>query len=403
MLTPAAGKEALRGMLEIRGTPPETPSGDFVPCIPTCGAGQGTVAERFSAPGVGALPRGAWKAKAFRYILVAAVLFLLGVACDEGEGTRPAESGDQPAATLPAYFRPRWMEFAPMPTPRSEVGVAILDHVIYVVGGLSPAGDVGTVVEAYQVLGDTWEKRAPLPVSVNHAGVAAVFTPAGPRLYVIGGFHNGFTTAIGNVFEYDPTTDTWTEKTPMPTPRGALGVAGLDRKIYAIGGADSSGSVAATEAYDPITDTWQALAPMPTPRDHLAVAIPTIGNNKIYAIGGRSALNFNRNLDANEEYDPVTDTWTPRARLPTPRSGIAAAGIAGHIFVFGGEAGAGTFAENEAYNPAADAWSVAPPMPTARHGLGAAPFGGTAIFVIAGGTEPGLSASAKNEAFIGGP
>ena len=66
------------------------------------------------------------------------------------------------------------------------------------------------------------------------------------------------------------------------------------------------------------------------------------------------------------------------------------------MLVFGGEATAGTFDEAEAYDPKSDRWRSHAPLPTARHGLGAASVAGR-IYVIAGGTTPGGSASSLNE------
>lgn len=119
---------------------------------------------------------------------------------------------------------------------------------------------------------------------------------------------------------------------------------------------------------------------------------------RIYAIGGRLELNFANNLDANEEYDPVSDTWRSRSPLPTARSGLAAAALDGRIHVVGGEGTAGTFEENEVYDPATDSWTAAAPLPTPRHGLGAAALAGV-IYVLAGGPTPGGSQSGANEAF----
>jgi N-acetylneuraminic acid mutarotase len=130
-------------------------------------------------------------------------------------------------------------------------------------------------------------------------------------------------------------------------------------------------------------------------RDHLAVAVL---RGRLYAIGGRREGDFGLNLNANEEYDPKTDTWRRRAPLPTTRSGIAAAVVGGRIFVFGGESTSGTFRENEAYDPAKDTWAPYAPMLTARHGLAAVAVGDR-IFVISGGPVPGGSDSDKNEVF----
>ena len=39
--------------------------------------------------------------------------------------------------------------------------------------------------------------------------------------------------------EYAPAMDNWTVKQPMPTPRGAFGIAVFQNKIYVIGGEDA--------------------------------------------------------------------------------------------------------------------------------------------------------------------
>jgi hypothetical protein len=46
------------------------------------------------------------------------------------------------------------------------------------------------------------------------------------------------------------------------------------------------------------------------------------------------------------------------------------------MFVFGGEAPAGTFNQREAYDARNNGWSTHARMPTARHGLGAAVVAG---------------------------
>jgi hypothetical protein len=70
----------------------------------------------------------------------------------------------------------------------------------------------------------------------------------------------------------------------MPTARDGLAAAIVSGKIYAIGGANSTGYLNTVEVYDPSSDSWSTAASMPTARAGLAV-IPVDG--KIYAIGDR--------------------------------------------------------------------------------------------------------------------
>src|SRR5262249_9026337 len=140
--------------------------------------------------------------------------------------------------------------------------------------------------------------------------------------------------------------------------------------IHAVGGIGWRGrNTAAHEVYDPAANRWTALAYIPTARDHLAAA------------------------------DLATDRWEQRAPMPTARSGIATAVLEGRLFVFGGEAPAGTFNQVQAYDGRSNGWSNHARMPTARHGLGAAAVAGR-IYIVSGGPTPGDSVSATNEIFV---
>ena len=61
---------------------------------------------------------------------------------------------------------------------------------------------------------------------------------------------------------YDPVTDTWSTKTPIPLSVSAYASAVVDGKIYVIGGlspvtnSTSTSRVNLNQIYDPNTDTW---------------------------------------------------------------------------------------------------------------------------------------------------
>ncbi|MDO9470805.1 MAG: kelch repeat-containing protein [Nitrosomonas sp.] len=294
-----------------------------------------------------------------------------------------------------------WALAAPAPTQRTEVAATAIEGRIYVVGGFNKPNlrnalkfAISNDVEVYDTASDSWSTTTPLPEGRHHAGIASL----NGLLYVVGGFTQSFMSiwhAIPTVYQYNPATKEWRELAPMPTARGALGVAVYQNRLYAIGGYDGKYNSGAVEIFDPQTNTWSSGASMPTPRDHLAVA--TAGS-RIYAIGGRPDLDYHHNMGTVEEYDPLTNQWRPRTNLPTPRSGITAGVINDWIYVIGGESGDGTFNTNEAYHPGTDQWRTMTPMPTARHGLGSAVADGR-LYVISGGPTPGGSFSQVNEVF----
>ncbi len=294
-----------------------------------------------------------------------------------------------------------WRTAAPAPTKRTEVAVAALNGKIYVAGGFEEPSfgnflnfAITPSLQEYDPSTDRWTVRASMPVGLHHVGIGV----SGDKLYIIGGYKSAGLTIwhpVATVYAYDPATDTWTERAPMPTPRGALSVTEHDGKLYAIGGYDRESNIAEVEVYDPSTNAWTKRSSLPTPRDHLATATLS---GKIYAIGGRLNGSYGQNLSLIEVYDPNTDRWSRAADLPTARSGITATVIGGRIYVFGGEGKDGTFSENEAYDPTHDSWDSMAPMPTARHGLGSAVLQGN-IYVISGGPTPGGSFSDLNEVF----
>lgn len=294
-----------------------------------------------------------------------------------------------------------WKSMAPAPTARTEVAAAAVGGKIYVIGGFSEPSlsniknlSITTLVEAYDPATDEWTAKAPLPEGLHHVGIGSL----GNRVYVIGGFKQSLLSVwqpVATVYVYDPERDAWTEASPMPTARGALAVSEAQGKLFAIGGFDENGNTAAVEAYDPIQNTWTARAPLPIPRDHLATA--TV-KGAIYAIGGRRERDYGRNLSVTDRYDPAIDRWTRVADLPTARSGLTAAVIDDVIYVLGGESPGGTFATNEAYVQAQDRWYTMTPMPTARHGLGSAVVD-QRLYALSGGPTPGGSFSRVNEMF----
>ncbi|MBC7334336.1 MAG: hypothetical protein H5T85_07800 [Actinobacteria bacterium] len=78
---------------------------------------------------------------------------------------------------------------------------------------------------------------------------------------------------------------------------GLAAAAPGNGKFYAVGGY-SGGYLATNEEYDPATNTWVTKVPMPTARNWLAAAAP--GNGRLYAVGGYSGTY----LATNEEYIP---------------------------------------------------------------------------------------------------
>ncbi|HVR07517.1 MAG TPA: kelch repeat-containing protein, partial [Thermoanaerobaculia bacterium] len=287
-----------------------------------------------------------------------------------------------------------WQPAKAMPTPRRLLAAAALDGKAYALGGcgsacfeppLQTSAFEETRVEVYDPSSDTWAVKNPMPTILF--GAAAV-APGNGKIYTLGG------VVSGNVVqEYEPASDSWTLRQPMPTPRYGLAAVALDGKIYAIGGNGPSNAV---EVYDPATDTWSSRAPMTTARVFLAAAV---AGGKIYAIGGSPDCCGNSQTDVVEVYDPAADRWDMAAPLPVALQVSAAAGIDGLIYTFGGFVpGSGLTGATFQYTPGLDAWTRQPDMPTPRDEAPAVVLGGDA-FVLGGAVQCHCQALPYNERF----
>jgi DNA-binding CsgD family transcriptional regulator/N-acetylneuraminic acid mutarotase len=202
-----------------------------------------------------------------------------------------------------------WRARAGKLLPVTNVGAALMGGTVYVPGGYSGEEGVVAVLEIYDPEADSWETGPPMPVRLCAYAISAVEG----RLYVFGGWNGS--AYVASTLEYDPLTETWSEKTAMASPRGFASAGVIDGKVYVVGGYDGQREFATVEEYDPAQeghgDPWRERAPMNMRRGGLGVA--TIAGS-LYAIGG----GWDRYLAFNERYDPRSDQWSV---LETPVSG----------------------------------------------------------------------------------
>jgi N-acetylneuraminic acid mutarotase len=305
-----------------------------------------------------------------------------------------------------AYGQGKWLKLAPFPQPAEEISGAAAAGRMYVFAGLAPIWKPVGMVYEYDPRTDKWTKKRPMALPSHHVAFTEfrgkiyafggfVLPESGPPGW----------TPINNAWEYDPAADTWQALAPMPSKRGSSLAAVVGDRIYVIGGATTIPgsketavyptrphmSVGTVEEYDPASNTWRERSAMPTPRNHAAIGVV---NGKIYVIGGRVGAAFiglASDISVVEEYDPATDQWSgPRARMPIARSAIGAGVDGGRIYVAGGEYQdphmMATFRAVEAYDPASNTWTEMPPMPVSRHGLAVGVIGNR-LHVISGDVQ----------------
>jgi len=332
----------------------------------------------------------------------------------------PAAFAQAPAPAAPSAANP-WFQGAPFPDASEEVLGATAGGKLYVFAGLAPGWKPKAMVYEYDPASNQWAKKRPMRLASHHVAFATLNN----KIYAFGGFTYPESgppgwNAVNNAWEYDLAADEWKELAPMPTRRGAASAGVANGKIYVTGGANSlpgvnengihparpHNVVATVEEYDPAANSWKTVRPLLLARNHHA----TVGvGDKIYVIGGRVGAAFissaSNNVDLVEMYDPASDLWTPRARMPTARSAIGAAVYNNNILVAGGEGQdqrfLAAFKAVEAYDPALNRWQVLPSMPHPRHGLAVGAVGNRLYTVSGDGQSAGSgidhSAVAFNE------
>ena len=183
------------------------------------------------------------------------------------------------------------------------------------------------------------------PISVRIPWTIRASMPA-PRFGLAVGVVNGILYAVGGsggdggvqgaVLAYDPATNSWTTKAAVPTPRFGLAVGVVNGILYAVGGYDGTHYLATVEAYNPVTNSWTTKASMPTPR--LAPSVGVV-NGLLYAMGGDDYTDVFGDYSSHgivEAYDPVTDSWTTKAPMLTPRTDFSLGVVNGILYAVGG-------------------------------------------------------------------
>ncbi len=286
-----------------------------------------------------------------------------------------------------------WEARAPLPVPRTEMAWAVgYRGRMHLVGGYAEQRVDRPYHHAYDPGADAWEALPDLPRGANHVGVVTL----DDRLYAFGGFVEQNRTPHDGAFAFDGTR--WTTLRRLPEACGAMACVALDGVIHIVGGAigsDNRRSIDWHLVYDPRTDRYARRQPMPLGRDHAGIVAVA---GRIHLIGGR-VDSFHTNSNLHHAYDPRADEWTARAPIPTARSGHGTVWYRDRIFCMGGEGTNRVYGQNEAYDPATDRWEAHAPMLTPRHGMGAVVLA-DAVYVAGGGPQMGGGVkSAINERF----
>ncbi|MEO8067202.1 MAG: hypothetical protein ABI599_05880, partial [Flavobacteriales bacterium] len=216
----------------------------------------------------------------------------------------------------------------------------------YIGTGYAAGGGATSDFWEYDPTTDSWSQKA----NVNPQGIAY-----GVGLSI---GNKGYIGSLPSWWEYDPTTNTWTQKSNFGVTQQRINAIGfsIGSKGYVGTGQEVNPNGPATSdlwEYDPLTDTWTQRADFPGGGRAAAVGF-TIGAKGYVGTGSSSFADHNDLW----EYDPVTDAWTQKADLSSSTRFDAV----GFSIGTKGYVGTGRDAELNVTNTYNDLWEYDPAL-----------------------------------------
>ena len=243
-----------------------------------------------------------------------------------------------------------------------------LNNKIYVIGGFGNSGATLKDVWQYDIATDTWLQKNDFAGAERYAAIA--FVVDGNAYVGTGGNDNGY---LDDLWRYNESSDTWTTRTGLPAgsaqhenQRRESWSFVVGNKAY-LGGGDgfvfgpnSTTNIAFYDIweYNPITNTWTQKSDMP---DFIGRDFSIAGaiNNKGY-VGLGCNVDQNINRQSFWEYDPTNDTWTSKHDFPSQFTTDANAFVLNsQLFVAGGvKFNPVTLTDQVySYDPVSDTWT----------------------------------------------
>lgn len=246
-----------------------------------------------------------------------------------------------------------WSQVASLPGSerRNAIAFSIGDYG-YVGTGISTvnSSDPGSTklsdLWEYNAVTNAWIQKSDFP-GFAAAGIyfATAFT-VGNKGYLCGG-KLGPNNYSDQLWEYDPTTDTWTQRANFPGGvRYQLSSFAIDDKGYVGLGTDQDLYRRDIWQYKPASDQWIERAELPGSERSTAATF-TIGHRGFVCMGTNGGM-----LDDLWMYNPTDDSWFIRATYGgSPRKGAVAFVIGNKAYVGTGKGYSGKKASMHEYTP----------------------------------------------------
>ncbi|MEO8150361.1 MAG: kelch repeat-containing protein, partial [Bacteroidia bacterium] len=195
---------------------------------------------------------------------------------------------------------------APFTTGVWNESVVYLNGKIYKFCGTSLSSASTSVLEIYDIAGNSWTTGAPYPIALSYVSAIA----EGNFIYAGGGLAAPATTPTLKTYRYDPGTDTWDDASIADLPQTRWGAAeAFYNTGFLMAGGYLNGTTTANISnsaisWDIATNTWITLPNMIGERARMTGAVL---NGSFYVIGGRSiASSAFVGTNSNQQYSCCT-------------------------------------------------------------------------------------------------
>jgi N-acetylneuraminic acid mutarotase len=203
-------------------------------------------------------------------------------------------------------FGQSWNKLQDFPgVARDDGSTFTIGNKVYGGTGLQVGWTCANDFYVFDLTTETWGVIAPLPLIASRQ-YAVGFSILG-KGYVFGGV-NDSGSLLNDLWEYNPTTDTWLQKLAMPSIGRSGSVAFvINDVVYIVGGKTSTNNaIPETWMYNPITNSWTQLANLPI--NGIWRGVSFTNNSKGFVGLGKNNLDHYHKLFY--EYAPTTNTWS---------------------------------------------------------------------------------------------
>eukprot|EP00039_Didymoeca_costata_P031597 m.35581 g.35581 ORF g.35581 m.35581 type:complete len:389 (+) comp8904_c0_seq1:651-1817(+) len=241
-----------------------------------------------------------------------------------------------------------WTALPDAPRARTRHATAIVDGVLYLLGGRDVDDALIALVDTYDIASKTWSTLNGTWAGARSDMPALVFKRG--EISIVGGYDDTYTA--GNSFQtLDIQTETWAENLykPMSEPRADFDVTQIHGKFYVVGGWSQLGAfcipIKTGALYDPVSNEWTALPELALGRGDAAIG-SILG--QLFIIGGEHNNNCTTYSNAVNDVEVLllnTTTgyglagaeWSPIKNIPESKFRFHSVTHENKLYLFGGQ------------------------------------------------------------------